>query len=89
MTVAGSLLTTLADSLMSNTWHRHCFCHHSCPKLEHVDPMVVEVLLCVTKALSALFGPVDYPRLFLSDLLLILLQLCSLFSALPPTQLSR
>lgn len=50
--------------------------------------MAVEVLLCITKALSALFGPSDYPRLFLSDFLLILLELISLFSALPPTQLS-
>ena len=59
------------------------------PKWEHVDPMAVEVLLCIAKALSALFSPGDYPRLFLSDFLLILLKLSSLFATLPPTQLSR
>ena len=44
------------------------------PKWGHVDPMAVEVLLCIAKALSALFSPGDYPRLFLPDFLLILLK---------------
>lgn len=33
MIVAGSQPTTLTDSLMSDTWHHHCFCHHSCPQI--------------------------------------------------------
>ncbi|XP_040463605.1 golgin subfamily A member 2-like isoform X2 [Falco naumanni] len=51
--------------------------------------MAVEVLLCIARALSALFSPGDYPRLLLSDFLLILLKLSSLFATLTPTQLSR
>lgn len=32
MIVAGSQLAMLIDSLMSHSWHRHCFCHHICPQ---------------------------------------------------------
>lgn len=67
MVVAGSQLTTVPEQYLALSLPLVII---AVPKREHVDAMAVEVLLCITKALSALLGPGDYPRLFLSVCLL-------------------